>query len=465
VLGALGLQSFMDRLPSGREAQWWLGGAAVLAIGVPLALGANPVRFILPAIGVAATSVALVGMFRGRRWALVGLPLVLAVELLAGAIWSSVYTGGTVFLGLEGREPAGADDGDHAGLAPQPLRWPLVPMDSYRHPGPIARAIGSNGSGGGRYLAWIPPAAYFNKGYLFTQGPNDWPALLLGRAVVFELHDALGYSPIQLPRYWSYVRATDDLPVFYNASVIQLPSMQDVRLLGVRYLIEAKGVMPVDPESGLPSVGGRVVASERGYHLVEVSGWQPRVSVVSNWTAAASGVAALDAVLDPAFDPSRTAVVETTLHQRVPPEPPPATDTPGASIAGPTYHEVEPEDVRVTVDAPQTSIVLIRNAWDRGWSATVDGRPAPVLRTDYFLQGVPVPPGRHEIRLTYRDPTIGRGLLGSAIAWTGLALATAAAVLVARRRRASPRSEPDPAGDGHRPRGDDVASAPVGAKA
>jgi hypothetical protein len=466
VLGALGLQSFMDRLPSRREALWWLGGAAALAIALPVALGANPVRFVLPAVGVAATAVVLAGLFRGRRWAAVGVPLVLATELLAGAIWSSVYTGGTVFLGLEGREPSGVNDGDHAGLPPQPLRWPRVPMDNYRSPGPIARAIAAAGPDDGRYLTWLPPAAYFNKGYLFTQGPNDWPALLLGRAIVFELHDVLGYSPIQLPRYWSYIRATDDLPVFYNASVVQLPSMQDVRLLGVRYLIQAKDVPPLDPRTHQPTVSGRVVASERGYQLVEVSGWQPRVSVVSSWTAASTGVAALDAVLDPAFDPARTAVVEPTLGRPVPPEPTSATGSPPTLVAQPRYHEVEPEDVRISVDAPAESIVLIRNAWDRGWSATVDGRPAPVLRTDYFLQGVPVPPGRHEIRLVYRDPTIGRGLAASGLVWGALALGTSAAILVGRRRRtgsrtATPTPDEEPrAGPDERP-----SSEPVGAEA
>jgi hypothetical protein len=360
----------------------------------------------------------------------VGVPLVLAAELLAGALWSSLYQGGTVFLGLEGREPSGAGGSEHASLPPQPLRWPEVPLGRYLTPGPIARMIAERG-GEGRYLAWIPPAAYFNKGYLFTQGPNDWPALLLGRAMVFGLHDALGYSPIQVPRYWSYIRATDELPVFYNASVIQLPSMQDVWLLGVRYLIEANGAPPVLPNGTQRTVPGDVVASERGYHLVEVTGWQPRVSVVPGWTEARNGLQALHAVLEPTFDPSRHAVVEGDIESSAS-----STAAPGGSA---TYLERSPEDVRIAVDAAAPSIVVVRNAWDEGWSATVDGRPAPVLRTDYFLQGVAVSGGRHQIALTYRDPTIGRGLLGSGLAWAALALTTFVAVAASRRRQAATR--------------------------
>jgi hypothetical protein len=435
VLGAVGVQSFLDRRPTEREAAWWLGGAAALAIVVPVALGGRPVRFLLATIGAAATIAALLALVRGRRWAWLAVPAILVVELLASAIWSSAYSGGTVFLGLEGRQTSGAvaTNDDRSGLPPQPLRWPKVGMDVYLTPGPIARTIAAQGTDDGRYLAWIPPAAYYNKGYLFTQGPNDWPALLLGRAIVFRLNDVLGYSPIQLPRYWSYIRATDDLPVFYNASVIQLPSMQDAWLLGIRYLIEANGVPPTIPGTSQPSVAGAVVAADRGYRLVEVSRWEPRVSVVPAWTVARTGVQSLHTVVGTTFDPARTAIVEGS---------PGIAPTAGATPGTATYDERWPEDVRVSVDASAPSIVLVRNAWDTGWSATVDGRPAPVLKTDYFLQGVPVAAGHHEIRLVYRDPTIARGLLGSAIAWTALVLAAALALGWSRRSCRSPRAGP-----------------------
>src|SRR6266545_3614384 len=243
----------------------------------------------------------------------------------------------------------------------------------------------------------------------------------LGRAVVFRLHDALGYSPIQLPRYWSYIRATNRLPVFYNAAVLQLPSLQDMRLLGVRYLIGAQGV-------GLPpGLSGSVVASERGYDLYRVVGSEPRVSVVSKWTTVPGGVEALEAIRDDSFDPGRSAVVEGQPGFS-------AAGQPGELAGSATYRETVPEDVSITASATAPSVVVVRNAWDGGWSATVDGRPAPVLRTDYFLQGVPIPSGTHEIRLTYRDPMIGRGLVLSALVWLGWLAGVAGLVIVGRRR-------------------------------
>jgi hypothetical protein len=244
---------------------------------------------------------------------------------------------------------------------------------------------------------------------------------------LFRLHDALGYSPIQLPRYWSYIRATNRLPVFYNAAILQLPSLQDMRLLGVRYLIGVQGV-------GLPPrLSGSVVASERGYDLYQVAGSEPRVSVVSEWTDVPDGVEALEAIRDGSFDPGTTAVVEG--------QPGFSAGQPGELAGSATYRETAPEDVSITASATSPSVVVVRNAWDGGWSGTVDGRPAPVLRTDYFLQGVPIPAGTHEIRLTYRDPMIARGLVLSALVWLGWLAALAGAVIVGRRR-SRPSTDP-----------------------
>jgi hypothetical protein len=421
ILGAVGIQSLLDHPPPVRAAWRWLACGAAIFLGLPLVLGAFPKRFLLLGMACVATVPIVIALVRGRRWARVALVGILAADLLASAVTSSAYTGGTVYLGLEGQ--------DHPALVFGPLRWPNVPLDQYLEPGPIARSLQAVGPNDGRYLAWIPPASVFNKGYLFTQRPGDWPALLLGRAVVFGLDDTLGYSPIQLPRYWSYIRATNRLPVFYNASVLRLPSDENVRLLGIRFVIAAEGI-------GLPpGLIGSLERRDHGYELFQLSGSQPRVSVIPHWTQT-DGVHALAAVLERGFNPAIEAVVEGA-----PPIPhAPAAAPPGSAA----YTEVHPEDVRVTVDATAPSVVVIRNTWDRGWSATVDGRTVPVLRADYLLQGVPVPAGHHEIRLTYDDPTIAAGIALSAVVWLVFGVALGWLMWAGRRRRKRATPSPDP---------------------
>ncbi|MDP9296696.1 MAG: YfhO family protein, partial [Actinomycetota bacterium] len=335
----------------------------------------------------------------------------LAVELFAGAVYSQVYSGGTVFLGLEGS--------DHPNLLAGPLRWPDVSVAEYTTPGPIARYLQSHP---GRYLTWAPEAVYYEKGYLFNQEEGDWPALADGRGTLFGIEDALGYNPLQLPRYWSYVRATDDLSIFYNASVLQTPTLQNAQLLGVRYLVVPQGLSP--------PIAGRVVARQYGYDLYEVSGWQPQASLVPAWSAAPDAAGALRQVLEPGFDPSSFAVVEQdpSIPTGVPASP--DGNAPGTA----EVHPVGNQEIQIAVDAHEPALLVVRVPYDSGWHATVNGADAPILRADYFLQAVSVPAGSSQVTLAYDDPRIGEGLLASGIVWVGLFGALGAAVLVERRR-------------------------------
>ena len=415
VLGAAGIQGLIERPVARRDALRWLGAGVALFLIAPLALGAHPVRLIVLLIGISAAVPAYLALAARHRRGAIAVVAVLAVELLASAFYSQVYQGGTIYLGLE--------SGDHPNLMPQVMRWPAVPEDLFLTPNRFVDILRGQE---GRYLTWVQPAADYEKGYLFTQRPRDWPALEMERGTLFGVADVLGYNPVQPVRYWSYIRAADQLSVFYNASILNEPSLEDIRLLGVRYLIV--------PHGHEPTVPGRVVATVAGYDLVEVYGWEPRASVVAAWTVAPSPVAALHDSLQPGFDPARLAVVE---HD------PGITQSPRAQPGTATYQELRPEDVVVTVHATAPSIVVVRNNYDPGWSATVDGAPASVLATDEFRQGVAVGAGDHVVRLTFRDPSIGTGLRDSAIVWGLLALAIVAALSHERRRRPLTRREPD----------------------
>jgi len=411
ALGAIGIQWLIDARPPFTDALRWIGAGLVVLLVLPLVAGANPERLMVFTIA----SVALIGVVwalsRGRRWAPLALCGVLVVELLTGGLWSSAYRGGTVFFGFES---------DRGVLVAGPLRWPEIDLRRYLQAGPIARAIGSDPENA-RYLAWVLPDAYFNKGYLFTREQADWPALLIGRSVLFELPDALGYSPTQLPRYWAYIRTTNRLPVFYNISVIQVPTTRDLRLLGVRYLITRRDqTLP-------PGLGGESVVDEGPYRLIDVAGSQPRVSVVPDWRVVADGGSAARTVLGSGFEPAELAVLE---------EDPGLRPVAGGARGTATYQELRPETIEIVADAAVPSIVLIRNAWAAGWSATVDGQASPVLRTDLFLQGIAVPAGTHEIHLEYRVPELAQGLAGSTVVWLGLIVVLVAAVWRDRRRPA-----------------------------
>lgn len=411
ILAAAGIQGLRDDPMPWRRAARWVGAGAALWLLLPLAAGGNPLRFAPLAVAmlIAAPVMALAAADE-VRWAPAALAAVLVLDLSAAAMYAQAQHGQTITTGLEGDQKGN--------LIPQPLPYPDVDLEAFLTPPPSVATIGD-----APYLTWAPPAAYYEKGYLFAQTPQDWPGLTMGRGTLFGIRDVLGYNPVQLPRYWDFMRARSPLSIFYNASVIDLPSASDAGILGIRYLLVPTGLTPPLP--------GEVVGRADGFDLIELADATPRVSVIDSWSVVASEEDAIDRVTGPYASPTDHVVLETdpgVRHRRMGP----AIPNEG------TYREIAPEDVRIEADAADPSIVVVRTAYDPGWSATVDGRPTTILPADGLLMGIPVEPGAHQIRLTYRDPDVTRGLQAGGVVWLGLALAYLVALTLERWRRRDP---------------------------
>lgn len=89
------------------------------------------------------------------------------------------------------------------------------------------------------------------------------------------------------------------------------------------------------------------------------------------------------------------------------------------------------DDGSFEVEADGPALLVVSETWDAGWSAAVDGAPAPVLRANLAFRAVPVPAGRHRVAFSFRPPWLTRGLAGSA----AFLLVALAWPLAARRAR------------------------------
>jgi len=119
-------------------------------------------------------------------------------------------------------------------------------------------------------------------------------------------------------------------------------------------------------------------------------------------------------------------------------EPPAGLPRPGAP-EGPVAAEgirVDGPSLEATLIAPRDGLAVILDPFYPGWTATVDGRPAPILRADFAFQAVPVTAGRHELRLAYRNRWV---TLGAAVSLATLAVLVGTLALRSRRvRRETP---------------------------
>jgi hypothetical protein len=82
----------------------------------------------------------------------------------------------------------------------------------------------------------------------------------------------------------------------------------------------------------------------------------------------------------------------------------------------------EPGRARILVRAPSPSRLTVRESWDPGWKALLDGQPVPVEPAGKSFLGVQVPPGQHQIILEYDPAEVRIGLAISGAALTAVIL-------------------------------------------
>lgn len=111
------------------------------------------------------------------------------------------------------------------------------------------------------------------------------------------------------------------------------------------------------------------------------------------------------------LDPARQALVQSP--------PPGLRQDPQARVAAITVTE---QGVRVKYTAASPSLLKVANSYYPGWQASVDGKPASVLRVDHALIGAVVPAGEHEAVFTFETEHFAAGAGASALAALALLL-------------------------------------------
>jgi hypothetical protein len=102
-------------------------------------------------------------------------------------------------------------------------------------------------------------------------------------------------------------------------------------------------------------------------------------------------------------------------------------DTPGwvSATSGTTRLAASRGPNTISVDAHATAAdrLIIREMWDPGWTALVDGKPTAVEREHDTFLAVAIPPGEHRLELAYQPAEVKWGLALSALGGCGAILA------------------------------------------
>jgi hypothetical protein len=178
-----------------------------------------------------------------------------------------------------------------------------------------------------------------------------------------------------------------------------------------------------------------VVTNDNGHvALIEFTQALPRAKLYSNWQMA-DDQTTLGKLNSVEFDPAKTVLVATNT---------PVAQTPAQPQADPGTVKITtylPRYVKLEADAKIPAIMLLNDRTGEYWKVWVDQKPATMLRCNYIMRGVFLPPGQHTIEFRFRVPMQWLYVSVTAFAF-GILLA--GYVIVTRLGRAP---EPNPASE------------------
>lgn len=150
----------------------------------------------------------------------------------------------------------------------------------------------------------------------------------------------------------------------------------------------------------------------------------PRAHAVGHVIAVAGDGEAMNIMAGTEWDPATAAVTtEAGLD----------SGYPGSAGCTLLWRDDAPDHQVIEVTAPAPAFVVVADAWDRGWHATIDGAPARIARVDHLLRGIAVPAGTHRVAFAYRPPWWNAGVRAGRITF-GLWAVLLGAALVLRFR-------------------------------
>ena len=224
------------------------------------------------------------------------------------------------------------------------------------------------------------------------------------------LRHVWGYDSIAPFRYERAFGIGQGYPQFTPQWIHMLRRPPLLNAVGGRFLVAATDVRQLDPGWQRRMTIGTLGLWENASAL-------PRARVVDS-AVVVPGYSAAELVNAADFQPSQTVLLEEQPPVGAPVEGPVGPAAAG-TVEAVRLDEAERFAAEVTMQRPGY-FVLMDQMLD-GWSASVDGREAHMLRANAVGRALYLPPGNHLVEMHYRAPGLREGALVSAVAWGAVA--------------------------------------------
>ena len=306
-------------------------------------------------------------------------------------------------------------------------RWE---RSSWRNAALVLLVLGDLWSVERHYIKWSPPAAQtFAADQVVNRLRSDsthFRVLPVGiyydtYLMIHGLRSVLGYHGNELQRYDELLGGNN---VWHN---LGMPNLW--RLLAVKYVVapdsfQAPGLSflegPLAAHGGRPAYLYRVDRAAPFAYLVREAVRVPEDQQVPT-------------LMDPRLDPRRLLLVPVDAPAGVST----ISAVPDSLPGRVSVEEPRAGAFRFGLETPPASpaYLYVAENYFQDWRATVDGRPAAVLRAQHSLMAVPLPAGARMVTLEFASPwsRLGKGCSAAAAL---VLLALAGSARVGTRRRA-----------------------------
>jgi hypothetical protein len=225
----------------------------------------------------------------------------------------------------------------------------------------------------------------------------EWPNI----ALIHGFDHVLGYNPVRLGDTFWTIGATETVAEARQRVFTPLfPSYRSqlADLLGLRYAVLSNPIEQIDKRFKPGDLN--LVATTKEAYIYENPRALPRVLFASGWLPADFKKMTLDG-LWPDFDPRRTILLEKAPEEIKMASGPGAAQT-EAKVVLRTYVNTK---VEIEVETQAPGFVVLNDIWHPWWFASVDGKPATILRTNVLFRAVQVPAGKHSVSFEFRPVT------------------------------------------------------------
>jgi hypothetical protein len=155
------------------------------------------------------------------------------------------------------------------------------------------------------------------------------------------------------------------------------------------------------PKSSASSAGLRMedittaLGAKGQYAVFELTNALPRAQLFSQWEVNRDDNATLAKLASPAFDPLQAVV----LADDAPAPVPEASGTAEPGVAQIILYSAKEVQVKTQAKAPR--ILLLNDKFHPDWKVRMDGQPVPLLRANFIMRAVHLPPGEHTVEFRF----------------------------------------------------------------